>query len=349
MKSSLEAGGNERELEKYRALVESAGDPMYVVDESGDLEVLNEAMAEFFSCSKASLAGRNIAELLPPSAVVRGEEAVSSLLRHEDKQWESFETWLTDGDGNERLVEATIGTVSADDALTGAVATLRDITERHQRQEELDLIKGIFARSLRHNIRNKASIIEGFATLLADDLEDEQAAMAESILRASNSLARTSEKVADFDWVAETDFEVVEHDLDTVLRKAVREVLEPEYDVTFEYDVPAVTVTGIRDLGCAFENLVENAVEHASTDGPVTLGIHASVRDETVTVAISDDGPGIPQQEVAVIASGQETPLQHGSGLGLWLVDRVVSQSNGTLSFEADGGTTVLVTLERPD
>lgn len=244
MRRSLGVGGDECELEKYRALVESAGDPMYVVDESGTLEVLNEAMAEFLNRSKPSLVGTNVAELFPPSTVAQGEEAVSSLLRHEDKQWESFETWLTDGDGNEGLFEATIGTVSADDALTGAVATLRDITERHQRQEELDLIKGIFARSLRHNIRNKASIIEGFATLLADDLEGEQAAMAESILRASNSLARTSEKVADFDWIAETDSGVVEHDPDTVLRKAVRGVLEPEHDVTFEYDVPAVTVTG---------------------------------------------------------------------------------------------------------
>lgn len=81
----------------------------------------------------------------------------------------------------------------------------------------------------------------------------------------------------------------------------------------------------------------------------MTLGIHAAVQDETVTVGVSDDGPGIPQQETDVIASGQETPLQHGSGLGLWLVDRVVSQSNGTLSFEVDGGTTALVTLDRPD
>jgi len=349
MKNTLRRGDDENELEKYRALVESAGDPMYVVDESGNIEVLNEAMADFFGCSKTALVGQNIAELLPSSAVVRSEEAISSLLRQEDEQWESFETWVTDGDGNERLVEVTIGIVSADDATTGAVATMRDITERHQRQEELDLIKGIFARSLRHNIRNKASIIEGFATLLADDLEGEQAAMAESILQASNSLARTSEKVADFNWIAETDFEVVERDLDTVLRDAVGAVLEPEYDVTLAYDVPDVTVAGIRDLGCAFENLVENAIEHASTDRSVTISIDATVREETVTVAIADDGPGIPQQEIDVVESGQETQLQHGSGLGLWLVDRIVRQSDGTLSFEVDDGTTALVTLDRVD
>lgn len=350
MEAPTRAEGDELEFEKYHALVESAGDPMYAVDENGDIEVLNAAMSEFFGYSKGELVGTNIAEVLPEAAVLRGEEAISTLQRTDDRQWESFETWLVDRNGDERLVEATIGAISVDGGFSGAVVTLRDITERHQRQEELDLIKGIFARSLRHNIRNKASIIEGFATLLAEDLDGQQAAWAESILQASNSLARTSEKVADFDWVIETEFEIVEHDLDTILRESVQSVLEPAYDVTLEYDVPAdLTVLGIRDLEYAFENLLENAIEHATTDGSVEIRITATVRGESVVVAISDDGPGIPEHETEVLTNGQETPLHHGSGLGLWLIDRVIRNSEGTLCFEVDDGTTARVTLDRAD
>jgi signal transduction histidine kinase len=50
-------------------------------------------------------------------------------------------------------------------------------------------------------------------------------------------------------------------------------------------------------------------------------------------VSVADDGPGIPDHERAVLTDGEETALEHGSGLGLWLVHWVVERSGGRLSF----------------
>ena len=63
------------------------------------------------------------------------------------------------------------------------------------------------------------------------------------------------------------------------------------------------------------------------------------------SIAISDDGPGIPAVELESLAAGTETPLQHGRGLGLWQLRWGVDALGGALSFETDDGTTVSITL----
>jgi signal transduction histidine kinase len=67
-----------------------------------------------------------------------------------------------------------------------------------------------------------------------------------------------------------------------------------------------------------------------------------SVDPDGPTLRVSDRGPTIPAEEVAVLDAGHETPLAHGSGIGLWLVKWVADHSGATLTFErAEEGTTV--------
>lgn len=78
-----------------------------------------------------------------------------------------------------------------------------------------------------------------------------------------------------------------------------------------------------RALEFVLSNLVENAVEHADTDSP-TVELAAVIGSEDtqypVTLTVVDDGPGIPDREVEILDAGQETPLKHGSGIGLWVI-----------------------------
>jgi signal transduction histidine kinase len=64
-------------------------------------------------------------------------------------------------------------------------------------------------------------------------------------------------------------------------------------------------------------------------------------------IEVRDDGPGIPEQERSVLLEGTETPLRHGSGLGLWLVYWGVVRLGGDLQFRErePRGSTVAVRL----
>ncbi|MFT4947784.1 MAG: sensor histidine kinase regulating citrate/malate metabolism, partial [Natronomonas sp.] len=66
-------------------------------------------------------------------------------------------------------------------------------------------------------------------------------------------------------------------------------------------------------------------------------------------ITVFDDGPGIPDSELAAIDAGSESPLQHGTGLGLWRIKWGIKKLNGTVSFKNDSGTTVQMTVPNHD
>jgi signal transduction histidine kinase len=99
----------------------------------------------------------------------------------------------------------------------------------------------------------------------------------------------------------------------------------------------------------AVDNLLENAVVHGDSLTPsVSVTVRRRETDGTVDVVVADDGPGIPEQERQVLVDGRETPLEHGSGLGLWLVNWIVSESMGELAFDDNEPRGSVVTISLP-
>jgi signal transduction histidine kinase len=152
------------------------------------------------------------------------------------------------------------------------------------------------------------------------------------------------------------------------VRDAVSRVHESDPGAPVTVDVPdGLVVAGGRSLELAVRELVENAVEHTDSDATVEVsaaetghdtgattdggtdsgsGAEAGARAGYVELRVADDGPGIARQERAVIEKGRETALEHGSGVGLWLVAWAVREYGGTVSFaDRDDGTTVVVRL----
>ena len=99
-------------------------------------------------------------------------------------------------------------------------------------------------------------------------------------------------------------------------------------------------------LETALRELLDNAANHAGDAPSITLTVQA--KNRKVQVRVTDDGPGLPEQDRAVLLSGTETPLVHGNGLGLWLTHWIVESLNGTLRLnESDEGTCIEVDLIR--
>jgi signal transduction histidine kinase len=109
-------------------------------------------------------------------------------------------------------------------------------------------------------------------------------------------------------------------------------------------DFPDRAFARVRDpelLSAAVDNVVDNAVEHADRSDP-RLDVAITVDDDSVVVRFADNGPGIPEQELSVLESDEETQLEHLSGLGLWLVNWVLENTDGEATFESTASGSVV-------
>jgi len=318
--------------------VEDLPDPFVAVDDEGRIVDFNAAFAGLFDDVDETAVGAPLATVAAPLA--RQGIADGGAGGH-------AEVVLTH-EGRERRFESRSSPLNGPrDERRGTEYLLRDITDLREREEELALLKEVFSRTFRHNIRNELIVIQGNAGLARERTDDQSARDSlDTVLSSADRLLSHTEKARAIETVFESETGVVVEDLGTVV-EGVLAGYEDHPGVTFETDLDAVDVYMIEGFEQAIESAVENAVEH--NPAPVQVEVATTVGD-TVDLRIEDDGSGIAGHERTVIEDGVENPLEHGSGVGLWLIRWYVDESDGELSVGATGdGTRVTMTLQRAD
>lgn len=100
-----------------------------------------------------------------------------------------------------------------------------------------------------------------------------------------------------------------------------------------EYQQPAVVIrsdpTRLRQV---FQNLIFNAMNAIRLDGEISIRIGAD--NESLSVAITDDGPGIPDENLAYVLNPHFTTRPEGMGLGLSICRHILNKLGGQLSVE---------------
>jgi signal transduction histidine kinase len=206
----------------------------------------------------------------------------------------------------------------------------------------------VLHRVFRHNIRNDMTVIRGYAQLLHDRVdEDAVNQWANRVLETATEIIELSEKlqvVGDVDDEPDGTVDlvvIVETELDQFRNKY------PGVDLSVALPERAL-VAGTWTVQYAVREALENAMEHhPAAPGDRQIGVALATSDGTATLEIADDGPGIPRAEIAPIEAGEEKPLSHGSGVGLWLIAWLCEKNGGSVAFPAGEHTTVALRLPR--
>lgn len=177
-------------------------------------------------------------------------------------------------------------------------------------------------------------------------------------LEAVELIRETSESLVD---IAEKAREFEQHaDEDQILEAVAVGPLLEDVAATYRDEFPdaEVTVVGAEasvrgNTGAIrriLDELVENALKHSTRQDPastVVLRVQATSA-QTATIRVEDTGPGIPEIEQKTIERGEETALMHGSGIGLWLVNWLVTRFGGTVTIEESEPRGTVVSVELP-
>lgn len=205
-----------------------------------------------------------------------------------------------------------------------------------------------FLRLLRHDIRNDAQQIQGYADLVAEDTGDERLRYVRDSASHIVELTHLTRAFTDEEGTPGTEARPLATLLEKVLETARQR--HPEAEIRLASTPPEeVQVRGDELLRNVFENLVRNAVQHHDGDAP-RVRITVDVDPDTVEIRVADDGPGVPEDvQRRLFQEGSKGASSAGTGLGLHLVHVLVTQYGGRVELEhtGPGGSTFLVVLPR--
>ncbi|ATW86828.1 PAS domain S-box-containing protein [Halohasta litchfieldiae] len=333
----------EQELE-FQAVIEHTSDIVTIVDPDGRISYVSPSVEPELAYTQLELVGRDLSELFHPDDI-EPIEAEMEAVADSDRTINSQYRVQTD-DGDWRMVETTVRGSHSTPATDGVIITIRDITDRYQNQQR----RRVMNRVLRHDLRNDMNVVVGHAEILTETLDAKRGRHAETIEQKASNLVRLGEKVRKIDQrLHGRDQELKRIDLSRIVEDEVQSIHETYPDTEIRTRVENASILGDTLIRSAVTNLIENAVEHNDSETPeVDVVVTHCPETDRVELTVSDNGPGVPEAEQRVITAGIETPLEHISGLGLWLVKWIVEGMDGELAIENTDPRGSVVTLSFP-
>ncbi|MEA2516906.1 MAG: hypothetical protein QOG16_744, partial [Actinomycetota bacterium] len=359
-----QAARDEHQLRsQVEAIIESMADGLVAVGPNGDVIAFNREAEQITGRKAKAVTGKPIEQVLD-ARDAQGAKVTLPIFDLAEGSVGGIFIHRKNGDPVPvSMVSAALRNEEGE--TDGGVAVMRDMT----REREVERMKSEFLSNISHELRTPLTPIKGYAEILArKKIPDEKVKQFTlGILESTGKLERIVELLVDFAALeagrlsprsASVDLAAIVEKLATDWEKRT-----PRHTVVAEVDKELPMVVGDeRLLRRSLEEILDNAVKFSPQGGTITLEVHSSARsngDErrrrtrSVEVTVSDEGIGIPREDVSKIFSdfhqldGSETRSYGGLGLGLAFVRRIVEAHDGTVSAqsEPDQGTRLTVTL----
>ena len=246
------------------------------------------------------------------------------------------------------------------DALERMRADLRTYRD-HLRASERQAAYGQMARKVAHEIKNPltpiALSVQGLKRSYDQKHPDFGATLDEAVRTVGEEVQRLKALLQEFNELGRfppprpVPFVVGElmGDLRTLFH----------HDVVagrLTFDLPPVVLPLVADPGQlrqALLNLIQNGLDATAAGAPGGAGpghvrVTVAAHGDTLFLAVSDDGPGLNEQERAQLFVPGFTTKTHGSGLGLTIVERIISDHRGTIEVDTAPGRGTSFVIQIP-
>lgn len=350
LRVGAEFAPHDEALEVYRRAIDLVPDLVIGIDRLGHVQFVNQAAREITGYATEELVGSPfVAMLIPDDLQPSYHEHLARLVGdhvHEHRE----ETVVRTRAGKLRDVVWRLSRLP--DEVSHGVAILivgSDITDarlaaqRAQRQQKLRAI-GTLAAGLAHEIRNPLHAAQLHVSFLKRLLasQDGPPEAAEAVHVVGEEIKRLARMVSEFLAFAEPrPLNKAPCVVQAVLASAVAEAEAPP-GIAIAISAPAEALRLVADaarIELVILHVLRNAIDAIAPSGSGEIAVRARREPRTIILEIEDDGPGLASPDAPVFDAFFSTK-PNGSGLGLAVSHRIVTDHGGTIDVESRPGRT---------
>jgi len=316
--------------ERYRSLVESTEDSIYLVDRDCRYLFMNKKHLSRFGLTLDEITGRSYSEFHSKKETNEFARKVNEVLKTGKSL--SYEY------GSERDGGYYIRTLSSvkrpDGTMTAVTVDSKDITARKQAEEKIKQSlkeKELLLQETHHRVKNNMQVISSMLSLQSQHITDKASL---EMFQESQSRIRAMALIHEKLYTSEDPSHIdiasyihsLTHQLITTYRTTASRV---NMDIAIT-DI-FLTITTAIPCGLIINELVTNALKHAfphQRDGTITVSMTPSNTDSLI-LTVSDTGIGFPEG----------IDFRNTTTLGMQLVTSLVEQLEGTITLDRSEGT----------
>ena len=344
---------------RYRGLLEAAPDAMVVVNQKGEIVLLNVQAEKQFGYSRDELVGQKVKNIIPQGFA---ERLVADALRSvEDALAQQIGTGIEltgrRKDSSEFPIEIMLSPLESAEGIL-VTAAVRDITTRKtaeanllNKMEELNRSNeelGQFAYIASHDLQEPLRMVASYTQLLSrrykgklDSDADEFIAFA---VDGASRMQRLIQDLLAYSRVGTKGRDLLDISSEEALQQALinlRGAIEEKGALVTHDPLPAVVADDMQ-LIQLFQNLVGNAIKYQNAGIP-KVHISASRNgSKKWTFSVKDNGLGIdPQYFEKIFGMFQRLHKREefaGTGIGLAICKKIVERHGGSISVESQPG-----------
>jgi PAS domain S-box-containing protein len=346
------------------------GYAIFATDKQGIITTWNKGAERLKGYSEAEIIGQYYGILHPDSYQQAGkpQEEIKSALEHGAYETED---WRKRKDGSLFWATVTLTPIFTDDGqhigftkITGDITKQKELQDKlAERQQEalerkneelhkinLDLDNFIYTAS--HDLRSPITNIEALMHLLKEELIESNSLTDETeevLYRVVNSVNRFKQTIEDLTAISRVHKNLSESPGGEIIN--VKEVYE---DIMADLGYPAKH--GICFIQTDFEvyqlkfskknfrsilyNLLSNAIKYQAPERPCILNIHTRLEGTYVVLSVKDNGLGMNERQQEQLFTMFKRFHDHveGTGVGLYMVKRIVENAGGKIKVESEEG-----------
>ena len=352
--------------ERLQVTLSSIGDAVIVTDAHGRVTFLNPVAEKLTQHSLAQANGTDLDDvfkIVNEETRVKTESPFSKVMRLGTVVGLANHTVLLRGDGTEIAIDDSGAPIRDDqENILGVVLVFRDVTEQKEimntlRSNEKLAAAGKLSASIAHEIHNPLETVRNIFYLMRKrtgqdidaliEMAEQEVTRVVQITKNMLSLYRESKKVVPIKLP-----EIV----DSVAVLLQRPLRDKNVNLSKQFLTEAQISAFPAEMRQVASNLIANAIDAVEPGGHISVTVEDVLTKNSrpgVALVVADNGIGISKQDLPrLFRPFFTTKGEHGTGLGLWITQGIVSKHNGYIEVVSDTsaerhGTTFRVTFPR--